>query len=175
MNTNAVGDNIKECLESRCMAQRELADHIGVTEATMSRWIRGQRQPTAYALLRMSKVFGVTMERLMTGVNEERKEGGFMILVNDKWVVDVDDTGNYMPKINKHKTEVVKLKDGTEKEKPVYGAPIGYYKNLEAALKGIIAKEFQEKVMKEDITLADAVKALEAIRTEITPHHLEDV
>lgn len=176
MNTNATGDNIKALLEERGMSQRELAEMIGVTNVTMSRWINGQRQPTAYALLRISRVFGKSVEELMEGVDSEGRRTT-MIRVNDKWVIDVDENANYMPKIDRKKTEPVKQKDGTTVERPVYGPPIGYYRNLEAALKGIIAKEFQTMVAAEDITLADAVKALGTIRDNITPHclHLEEV
>ena len=168
MNTRAVGDNIKNCLEERGMQQRELADMLGVTEVTISRWIHGARQPSAFALQRISRIFGATMESMMAGTTEKPKTGGIMIRVNNKWVIDLDEQSNYMPRIDRHETETVELKDGTTKEKPVYGPPIGYYRNLEGALKGIIAKEFQSKVMAEDITLADALKALETIRANIS-------
>lgn len=54
------------------MTQRELAERIGTHEDTLSRWINGQRQPSAYALLRISRVLGVSMEELMAGVDEKR-------------------------------------------------------------------------------------------------------
>lgn len=177
MNTSAVGENIRSCLEAHGIAQRELAETIGVTEATMSRWLNGERQPSAYALLKISKVFGTTMESLMAGVTNEQKTGGIMIRVNNKWVIEIDENANYMPRVDKHTTETVKLKDGTETTRPAFGTPIGYYRNLETALKGIVAKEFQEKVMTEEITLVDAIKALEKIRAGITQQelHLDEV
>ena len=44
---------------------------INVTEATMSRWISGKRQPTAYGLYRVAKVFRVDMESLMEGIEND--------------------------------------------------------------------------------------------------------
>lgn len=70
MNINAVGNNIRNRLDENCMSQRQLAQAIGVTDVTMNRWVTGWRQPTAYGLYRISKVFGCTMEDLMEGIED---------------------------------------------------------------------------------------------------------
>lgn len=72
MNKYAVGENIYKMLKHRKMTQHDLAVKIGSHDATMSKWITGQRQPPAYALLRISRVLGVSMEFLMAGVEDER-------------------------------------------------------------------------------------------------------
>ena len=72
MNRYAIGNNIYRLLKQRHMTQRELAKRIGTHEDTLSRWINGQRQPSAFALLRISRVLGVSMEELMAGVDEKR-------------------------------------------------------------------------------------------------------
>jgi len=68
MNTQAVGRNIRRRLTDIGMSQHDLAKKVGLTEVTISRYVTGQRQPTAYALYRMARVLGVTMEQLMQGV-----------------------------------------------------------------------------------------------------------
>ena len=68
MNRYAIGENIYRILKERHMTQHELAARIGVHDPTLSKWMTGQRQPSAYALLRISRVLGVTMEMLMEGV-----------------------------------------------------------------------------------------------------------
>ncbi len=71
MNTRAIGRNIKHELVNKDMSQRELARAVGLTDTTMGRYINGQRQPSAYALLRIANVLGVTMEKLMHGIGDE--------------------------------------------------------------------------------------------------------
>ena len=70
MNRYAVSDNIYRLLKARHMTQRELAAQIRVQEPTLSKWMTGQRQPSAYALLRISRVLGVSMEQLMEGIED---------------------------------------------------------------------------------------------------------
>ena len=69
MNKYAIGENIYRLLKQRRMTQHELAARIQSHDDTVSRWMTGQRQPSAYALLRISRVLGVTMESLMEGVD----------------------------------------------------------------------------------------------------------
>ena len=74
MNRYAIGENIYKRLKQRHMTQHELAAQIQSHDDTVSRWMTGQRQPSAYALMRISRVLGVTMESLMEGV--DNVEGG---------------------------------------------------------------------------------------------------
>lgn len=91
-----------------------------------------------------------------------------MIRVNEKWVVEVDENGNYMPRIDKHKTEIVTYKDGRQEERPAYGPPAGYYTSLEHALNGIVEKDFITAVMSKDLTLMEAIKILGSISKSVT-------
>ena len=70
MNKYAIGNNIYRLLKQRHMTQHELAARIHSHDDTVSRWMTGQRQPSAYALLRISRELGVTMEELMEGIEE---------------------------------------------------------------------------------------------------------
>lgn len=69
MNKYAIGENIYRLLRKKRMTQHELAARIQSHDDTVSRWMTGQRQPSAYALLRISRELGVTMEQLMEGVD----------------------------------------------------------------------------------------------------------
>ena len=71
MNRYAIGENIYRILKERHMTQKELAARIGVHDPTLSKWMTGQRQPSAYALLRISRVLGVSMEKLMEEIEDE--------------------------------------------------------------------------------------------------------
>ena len=70
MNRYAISDNILKLLKDKHLTQHELAARIGVHDPTLSKWMTGQRQPSAYALLRISRVLGVTVEKLMEGVED---------------------------------------------------------------------------------------------------------
>ena len=72
MNIHATGDNIKHLCKRKGLTLGILADRIGVSDCTMSNWVNGRRQITAYELLRVSRVLGVTMEELMEGVEDEK-------------------------------------------------------------------------------------------------------
>ena len=74
MNIHATGDNIKHLCKRKGLTLGILADRIGVSDCTMSNWVNGHRQVTAYGLLRISKVLGVTMEELMEGVEDGRTD-----------------------------------------------------------------------------------------------------
>jgi len=71
MNRYAIGNNISALLKQKKMTQHELAARIQSHDDTVSRWMTGQRQPSSYALFRISKVLGVTMEDLMEGIGNE--------------------------------------------------------------------------------------------------------
>ena len=70
MNIHAIGDNIRLYCRMKNTPLHALADDIGVSWVTMSKWINGRRQITAYGLYRASKVLGVSMERLMEGIED---------------------------------------------------------------------------------------------------------
>ena len=71
MNIHAIGDNIKFYCKLKNLTLHTLAEEIGVSWVTMSKWVNGRRQITAYGLYRVSKVLGVSMERLMEGIEDE--------------------------------------------------------------------------------------------------------
>lgn len=66
MEKNAVlGTRISELLEQRGISQRELADRVGVTEASMSRYINGGRTPKAPILVNIAKELHTTSDYLL--------------------------------------------------------------------------------------------------------------
>ena len=57
------------------MTQRELANAIGTTEVSVSRYVTGERIPKATTCIQMAKVLGCTVEDLyeLNGAEEYRK------------------------------------------------------------------------------------------------------
>lgn len=64
---------LKELLQEADMTQRELADKTGLTEATISRYVNGSREPRGKALARIATVLGVTTDYLL-GASQARQE-----------------------------------------------------------------------------------------------------
>jgi len=71
LNIKAIGDNIGNQIARNHMTQRECAEKLHITEASMCRYIAGQRTPKATLLYRMSRLFGCTMEDLCYGIDSE--------------------------------------------------------------------------------------------------------
>lgn len=57
--------SIKEILEAKGMSQRELADKVGITEVTMSRYINGNRVPKAPTAMCIARALGVNIEEIL--------------------------------------------------------------------------------------------------------------
>lgn len=60
-----IGDRIRHALSYRNMSQRELAEKAGITEAAVSRYLKGDRIPRAVTVARIAKALGVPVSELM--------------------------------------------------------------------------------------------------------------
>lgn len=61
----AFGEYLKSLLEEKGMTQAELARRTGVTEASVSRYISGQRSPRITQAYRMAWTIGIDMNTLI--------------------------------------------------------------------------------------------------------------
>ena len=66
-----LADNILDALSKKGMTQMELAKELHLHENTVYGWTRGQRTMSGYALYRTSKILGISVEKLMEGVEDE--------------------------------------------------------------------------------------------------------
>ena len=70
MNIRATGDNIYRLMRSRNRTETWLARQLNVEPETVMNWLNGKRQPTVYAVYRISKLFNVSMETIVEGIDE---------------------------------------------------------------------------------------------------------
>lgn len=56
---------IKELREEHRLTQRELAEKIGNSQRNVSNWENGTSEPDIETLVRLCRVFGVTLEELV--------------------------------------------------------------------------------------------------------------
>jgi len=61
---------LKEQIKKKGMTQKELAERIDITEASVSRYVSGQRIPKATVLLKIATALGVSTDYLL-GVEEK--------------------------------------------------------------------------------------------------------
>lgn len=59
------GQNLKEILEERRMSQKRLAMKTGLSEATISAYIKARRMPSAVAIVNISYVLGINLYDLI--------------------------------------------------------------------------------------------------------------
>lgn len=67
MNLKQIGQFISAQRKEHGLTQEELGDRIGVTNKTVSRWETGTYLPPADALMKMSTLFGVSVNELLSG------------------------------------------------------------------------------------------------------------
>jgi len=60
-----LGDRLKYSLEIRHIQQRDFAKRLGITEATMSRYINDQRLPRADTIVDICNELGVSADWLL--------------------------------------------------------------------------------------------------------------
>ncbi len=59
------GEILKELMENNRLSQAELAKEIGFSQRAVSKWIIGQSEPTATAIINCAKYFQVTAGYLL--------------------------------------------------------------------------------------------------------------
>ena len=67
MNTYVTGNTVKELRETRGMTQTELADKLGVSNKTVSKWETGKGLPDITLLQPLAQALGISVIELMNG------------------------------------------------------------------------------------------------------------
>ena len=73
-------EKLKELRKSKGISLKELGNVIGVAESTMSLYENGKREPDYETLLKIAEYFGVTVDYLLRGKEEERMPEELIIL-----------------------------------------------------------------------------------------------
>lgn len=68
--------SLSSLLASKGIGQKQLAKQIGMTEASISEYCTGKKDPKLTTIVRMAAALGVDCNRLLTGVDAEYKEIG---------------------------------------------------------------------------------------------------
>ena len=69
-----ISEIIKDCLYSQKLTQKDLANLTGLSEATISHYIKGDRVPRGVNLVKISKVLNVSIDVLTSNELDKNKE-----------------------------------------------------------------------------------------------------
>ena len=61
------GNRLYELRRGRGLSQEDLAENLGVTRQTVSKWEVGDSAPDMAKLLAMGELFGISLDELMLG------------------------------------------------------------------------------------------------------------
>ena len=99
MNPNRVGKFIYLLRTEKEWSQYQLADMIPISRQAVSKWERGQTIPDSSTLLRLSEIFGVTINELLTG---ERLKDGSLKELETTTLNILDESNKKTKKIKKN-------------------------------------------------------------------------
>ena len=63
---NVVADNLKKLISKNNITQKELADRVGVTAASMTDYCKARRLPTVEFLVALKQLFGISIDEFLT-------------------------------------------------------------------------------------------------------------
>ena len=68
----SIGRNIEKLRNGKGMTQATLADLLSVSEQTVSQWEGDQAVPEMDVFLRLKEIFGVSVDQILEGENEQK-------------------------------------------------------------------------------------------------------
>lgn len=78
---NKIGDRIAILLKKSGLTQKQLAGLVGVTEASMCRYLKNEREPKMEVIANLATALNTTTDYLITGKEKEEGFGGIKRLV----------------------------------------------------------------------------------------------
>lgn len=65
------GENLKYFRNLHKISQKDFADKLKTTQQRVSEWERNKVEPSLYNIIRILKVFEITFEELIEGIEEK--------------------------------------------------------------------------------------------------------
>lgn len=111
------GNNIKKLREKKGLSQKKLAEEIGVTQQSLSKWEQNKTRPDYEILLNLSKIFNVSTDYILN--NEMVFDEDEKIIILKNWLIkkgymekDDDLTEEELEVIMKHYQQIKKMYKG---------------------------------------------------------------
>jgi len=101
MNQVKIGKFISELRKEQCLTQEQLAEKLGVTGKSISRWENGKTMPDVSLFEILCKELGITINELLSGERIEKKD------YQEKFEENILNTINYADKkINTSRNQI---------------------------------------------------------------------
>lgn len=98
MNQEKIGKFIAELRKEKKLTQEQLAEQIGVTDKSISRWENGRNMPDLSLFKPLCKILGITINELLSGEKLSRQE------YQEKFEENIVNTIDYSTnKLNKYR------------------------------------------------------------------------
>ena len=111
IDNRAVGKTIATLRQNRNMTQQQLAATLSVSHQAVSKWENGAALPDVQTLMEISRLFGITMEQLLSGeIPPERLEN------KSPLEEPIRDIGNFFNNIVNGIFQTPKTEDGDEED-----------------------------------------------------------
>lgn len=83
MNLDKIGKFILSLRKDRNLSQNKLAEMIPITRQAISRWEQGKSLPDSSTMMRLSDIFGVTIDELLSGerIEKTREKGSLQSVI----------------------------------------------------------------------------------------------
>lgn len=81
--SEVLGRRLAELLRQRGMSQKDLAQAAHLTEAAVSRYISGQREPRAVTVANIAKVLGVTPQDITGDEHDQEIDGAIRLIARN--------------------------------------------------------------------------------------------
>ena len=86
INNKTIGETIARLRLERGMTQQQLSSVIGVSHQAVSKWETGAALPDLEALLKLSRLFGISVEELTEGAETETEDTPFPSFIDENVV-----------------------------------------------------------------------------------------
>lgn len=67
MERTKIGTRLRELRKKANITQTELSERLGITQGSISLWESGETKPDVENLLKISEIFGCTVDSLLKG------------------------------------------------------------------------------------------------------------
>lgn len=101
----SLNERIKQLRKEKGLTQTQLADSLGVTDKAVSKWEVGEANPDISLLAKLSEIFGVSIDYLLTGVSHEKE----VVIISPKEMLFKTDDPKYLEQISENDLNIVEM------------------------------------------------------------------
>ncbi len=122
-NKNSVGENLRMIREARGMRVKDIAEALGIAEATYYRYESGDRELVASGIIRLARVLGCSPNDILLGEGSFTQEE-----VGEGWAEDVPEVNPLKMELEEYLIRALRCHDQCEYS--IFPACVELYKHL---------------------------------------------